>query len=777
MNFIDILGAHGSISQEAFTTCLRVSTDIVIDGGNIIRGLGEEAYKINHIFISHAHLDHIIDIAFLIDNTFLLRHQPLKIYATSKTIEIFKKNIFNWDIWPDFSTLQLPKINENSLEFIEIEFDKEYFFYDDFSITPIEANHTVECSGYLCKKNGDSILFSGDTYKNPKLWDRINRDKSIKALIVDVSFPNRYAHISEISKHMSPIHLRDELKLLKRHDCQIYIYHIKPIYQEIITQELIEIGIEKTHILSGYEKIAYRDGELLKKHNNHNIHDNIKRLNKIGIALSSQHELPLLLEMIIQESMKLTHCDGGTLYLRDGDELKFHIAQTISLGKYMGGSHDPISWKPLSIYLENGQENRGIVAVTSLLDDRIINVEDIYDDSEFMFEGSKKFDRANNYQSKSSLTIPIKNHDNEVIGVLQLLNKLDECDVPIAFGRIDEDIISSLASQAGVAINNAQFIKDIEKMLESFLQSIVYAMSEKSPHTASHIHKMVAFANMLVDAIDKDETIFKEKHFSDLQKQVINISAWMHDIGKIATPDLVMEKSTKLESSIDKIEVIKDRFELIKKDLEIEYLKAKLEGIDIEEVQLNSAIEKLSSDFEKLASYNIGGEYLAQESVDFIQNMAHTPLKVFNKTYILLTQEEANLLSIQRGTLSDSDRATINRHALITLNMLNKLYLPKKYKDIPQISGNHHEKINGKGYPKGLKGDEISFEARILAIADIFEAITAKDRPYKKPNSITTSMEIIHKMSDEGDLDAQIVEFLESSKLYLEYAKKYAIEI
>jgi len=239
----------------------------------------------------------------------------------------------------------------------------------------------------------------------------------------------------------------------------------------------------------------------------------------------------------------------------------------------------------------------------------------------------------------------------------------------------------------------------------------------------------------------------------------------------------VMEKSTKLESSIDKIEVIKDRFELIKKDLEIEYLKAKLEGIDIEEVQLNSAIEKLSSDFEKLASYNIGGEYLAQESVDFIQNMAHTPLKVFNKTYILLTQEEANLLSIQRGTLSDSDRATINRHALITLNMLNKLYLPKKYKDIPQISGNHHEKINGKGYPKGLKGDEISFEARILAIADIFEAITAKDRPYKKPNSITTSMEIIHKMSDEGDLDAQIVEFLESSKLYLEYAKKYAIEI
>lgn len=777
MNFIDILGAHGSISQEAFTTCLRVSTDIVIDGGNIIRGLGEEAYKINHIFISHAHLDHIIDIAFLIDNTFLLRHQPLKIYATSKTIEIFKKNIFNWDIWPDFSTLQLPKINENSLEFIEIEFDKEYFFDDDFSITPIEANHTVECSGYLCKKNGDSILFSGDTYKNPKLWERINSDTSIKALIIDVSFPNQYAHVSEISKHMSPIHLKDELTLLKRHDCQIYIYHIKPIYQEIITRELVEIGIDKTHILSGYEKIAYRDGELLKKNNNHNIHDNIKRLNKIGIALSSQHDLPLLLEMIIQESMNLTHCDGGTLYLRDGDELKFHIAQTISLGKYMGGSHDPIGWKPLSIYLENAQENRGMVAVTSLLDDRIINIKDIYADSEFRFEGSKKFDASNDYHSKSSLTIPIKNHDNEVIGVLQLLNKLDECDTPIAFGHIDEDIISSLASQAGVAINNAQFIKDIEKMLESFLQSIVYVISEKSPHTASHIEKMVAFTNMLVDAIDKDETIFKEKRFSDLQKQLINIAALMHDVGKIATPDIIMEKARKLESKIDRIEIIRDRFERIKKDLEIEYLRAKLNGIALEEQHLNEAFTKLSNDFEKLATYNIGGEFLPPQTLQYIHDMVHTPFKVFTQEYQLLTHEEVALLSIQRGTLSDSDRATINRHALITLNMLNKLYLPKKYKDIPQISGNHHEKINGKGYPRGLKGDEISFEARILAIADIFEAITAKDRPYKKANSISTSMKIIHKMTDEGDLDAQIVEFLESSKLYLEYAKKYNIEL
>jgi len=776
MDFITILGAHGSISKDAFTTCLRLSHNVIIDGGNILRGLGDDAYTIDHVFISHAHLDHIIDIAFLIDNTFLIRKTPLKIYGTSKTIETFKKHIFNWNIWPDFSTLQLPKINKNSLEFVEIAFEQEYRI-NDLYITPIKANHTVECSGYLCKKDGNTILFSGDTYKNPKMWERVNHNPSIKALIVDVSFPNEFADVSEVSKHMSPVHLEEELKLLKRSDVEVYIYHVKPMYEQRIRQELIDIGIKKENILKGYEQIAYHNGKLFGKSQLNNTYDKIKRLNKVGIALSSQHDLPLLLEMIIQESMKLTNCDGGTLYLRDGDELKFHIAQTTSLNKYMGGSHGPIRWAPLPIYLEDGTQNKSLVAVKSLIDDCIINIKDIYSDEEFMFEGSKRFDAKNNYQSKSSLTIPIKNHENEVIGVLQLLNKLDESKELIAFNHIDEDIISSLASQAGVAITNAKFIKDIELMLESFLRSIIYAMNEKSPHTASHIKKMVAFTNMLVEAIDQDETIFKDKHFSELEKQVINISALMHDVGKIATPDIVMEKATKLQAIVDRIEIIGNRFEMVKKDLEIEYLRAKLDGKKVKPSTLVEAFKELDSDFEKLKQCNVGSEFLSDEKITFIHDRATKPLKVFGNEYLLITQEEAELLSIQKGTLTQSDRETINRHAQISINMLNKLYLPKKYKDIPQISGNHHEKINGSGYPNGLKGDEISFEARILAIADIFEAITAKDRPYKKPNSITTSMNIIKKMTAAGDLDPDIVEFLEQSKLYLDYAKKYYIEI
>ena len=771
MGAITILGANGSVSRESFSTCIRVSKRTVIDAGNIIRGLGDEANIIDNIFISHTHLDHIIDIAFLIDNTFLIRKKPLKIYATAQTIKIFKKHIFNWDIWPDFSTLELPNCDINSIEFVEIEFNKEYLV-DDIVITPIEANHTVECSGFIVSKNNSSIIFSGDTYKNPKLWDRINRDKSIKALIIDVSFPNRFQEISRVSKHLSPTHLQDELSLLTRDDLEIYIYHLKLEFKEEITKELIDIGIKRDNILEDNYQIAYSDGRLIESIEERSIEYKIKKLNKIGLALSSENELPILLEMIVEASRELTNCDGGTLYLKDKNGLNFHIVQTKSLDIFMGGRKEQINWSPLPIYLEDGQPNRKIVAVCSVLDDRVINISDIYQNNEFSFDGAKKFDIANSYQSKSNLTIPLKNYENEIIGVLQLLNKLDNNQNLIAFNSVDEEIISSLASQAAISITNANLILDFEKMIESFLHSIVYAIKKTSPHTASHIDKMVHLSNMIVDEIDKDMTIFKDKNFTTLDKKIINMSALLHDVGKIATPDVILNKSTKLEGIFDGIDIIKNRFDCIKKSFEIAYLKDK-----ISQNELDNQIKELDNDFDTLKQFNTGGEFLAQEKIDYISNMSNTPIIIDGEEYYRLTPQEASLLSIAKGTLSFEEREIINRHATITQNILKKLHLPKKYKDLPQISGNHHEKLNGTGYPNGLKGDEITFEARILAVADIFEAVTAKNRPYKKPNSLTTSMKILNFMVKDGEIDASIVEFLDKSGLNMKYAQKYDIEI
>jgi len=770
MNAITILGANGSVSEESFSTCIRVSQKVVIDAGNIIRGLKDDVNEIEHIFISHTHLDHIIDIAFLIDNTFLIRKTPLKIYGTAQTIKIFKKHIFNWDIWPDFSTLELPNLHINSIKFIEIEFNQKYFV-DDVVITPIEANHTVECSGFIVSKDNNSIVFSGDTYKNPKLWEVINRDKSIKAFIIDVSFPNRFKEVSEVSKHLSPTHLEDELLLLKRDDVEIYIYHLKLEFKEEITKELINIGIKKRNILEDNAQISYIDGQIIDNIER-SVEDKIKKLNKIGLALSSESELPILLEMIVEASIELTNCDGGTLYLKDENGLNFHIVQTKSLNIFMGGSRENINWGSLPIYLENGEQNRAIVAVCSVLDDRIINISDIYQNDEFSFDGAKKFDMANNYKSKSNLTIPLKNHENEIIGVLQLLNKLDNHNNLVAFDKIDEDIISSLASQAAISITNTNLILDFEKMIESFLRSIVYAIKKTSPHTASHIDNMVNFSNMIVDEIDKDNTIFKDKHFSSLDKKIMNMSALLHDVGKIATPDVILNKSTKLEGIFDGIDIIKNKFDCIKKSFEISYLKNQ-----ISRSEWKSRVEELDNEFNTLKAFNTGGEFLAQDKIDYIMNMADTPIIIDGEEYYRLTKEEASLLSIAKGTLSEKEREIINRHATITQNILKKLHLPKKYKELPQISGNHHEKLNGKGYPNGLKGDEITFEARILAVADIFEAVTSKNRPYKKPNSLSTAMKILGFMVKDGEIDGEIVEFLDKSGLNLEYAKKYNIEI
>ena len=770
MNAITVLGANGSVSQESFSTCIRVSQKVVIDAGNIIRGLRDEVNEIEHIFISHTHLDHIIDIAFLIDNTFLIRKTPLKIYGTAQTIKVFKKHIFNWDIWPDFSTLELPNLHINSIKFIEIEFNKKYFV-DDVVITPIEANHTVNCSGFIVNKDGNSIIFSGDTYKNPKLWEVLNRDKSIKALIIDVSFPNRFKEVSKVSKHLSPTHLRDELSLLNRDDIEIYIFHLKLEFKKEITKELIDIGIKKSNILEDNTQISYINGQIIDNIER-SVEDKIKKLNKIGLALSSESELPILLEMIVEASIELTNCDGATLYLKDENGLDFHIVHTKSLGIFMGGSKEHIDWNALPIYLENGEPNRAIVAVCSVLDDRIINISDIYQNKEFSFDGAKKFDMANNYHSKSNLTIPLKNHENEIIGVLQLLNKLDNHNNLIAFDKIDEDIISSLASQAAISITNTNLILDFEKMIESFLRSIVYAIKKTSPHTASHIDKMVMLSNMIVDEIDRDNTIFKDKHFSSLDKKIMNMSALLHDVGKIATPDIILNKSTKLEGKFDGIDIIKNRFDCIKKSFEIAYLKNQ-----ISKSEWKKRVEELDNEFDTLKAFNTGGEFLGQDKIDYINNMANVPILIDGEEYYRLTKEEASLLSIAKGTLSQEEREIINRHATITQNILKKLHLPKKYKELPQISGNHHEKLNGKGYPNGLKGDEITFEARILAVADIFEAVTSKNRPYKKPNSLSMAMKILGFMVKDGEIDGDIVEFLDKSGLNLKYAKKYNIEI
>ena len=763
---IKILGAQGNRAEKSNTTCIQVSKNTLIDAGNIIQGLGEDAQYINNIFLSHSHLDHIIDSAFLIDNFFAKREKPLKIYALPETLKSLKKHLFNWEVWPDFSTINLPETKTPSIEFIPIEFYKEYKIEDGISLTPIPSVHTVPTCGYIIKSNEGSILFSGDTFKNPELWNLINTNKEIKALLIDVSFPNNQSQVAIDSKHLTANFLKEDMRCLQRDDLSIYINHLKPFYKQDIVKELLEIGINKDAILDDGEVISFESGEIIQRKTSDE--DKINKLLKVGTALSAENNLNNLLEMIVEEAKSLTNADGGTLYLVENNELHFTVVQTDSLDIKMGGTHGKITWPALPLCLDDETKNKNMVAVLCALENRVINIPDVYEAVGFAFEGTKKFDQSTGYKSKSMLVLPLVNHEKTVIGVLQLINKQSIFDKDTqVFSKDDENITLSLASQAAVALTNVMLIDGLENLLESFLKSIIYAMGKKSSHTAGHIKRMVKLSVMMAQKINDDTGVYKDKKYSEEEIKMINIAALMHDIGKLTTPEQIMEKSRKLETIFDRIDLIETRIYLIKSALEVSFYKKK-----ITQEYFENEIKILDDDLAFMQKINVGSEFLPDEDVVRVENIQKKNYNIDGKNYIIITENEAYNLSVQKGTITKEERDIINNHAKVSVDILNKLPFPKKYEAIPEVSGNHHEKINGKGYPAGLKGDEISFEARILAIADIFEALTASDRPYKKANPLSSAMKILYFMAKDDDLDREMVKFFYNSGLYLEYAHK-----
>jgi len=762
---IKILGASGGRSREALTTCIQVSANTVIDAGNILSGMGKYAKDVNSIFFSHAHLDHIVDSAFLVDNQLASRTKSFQFYGLSQTLETMQKHIFNWEIWPDFSKVYFKNTTTPVIQYCPLKIGEKYTVDDGVSLEPIASEHTIPTCGYIISKNNQSILFTADTYINDSLWLMVNERKDINAIIVDVSFPNSLRDIAKKSKHLTAEALQMQMKLLKR-NVPVYINHLKPALRDEVIADLSKIGISSEYILEDGVILGY-DGKIFAKTDS--IDEKIKKLNFVGTSLSSTNDLSSLLEMIVSEAKNLTKADGGTLYIKNKNTLEFKVIQTDSLNIRMGGKSGKIEWKPLNLYLENGKANKQMVAALCALENRVINIPDVYKAKNFIFTGTKTFDENTGYHSQSMLVIPLRDHENSVIGVLQLINKKDKfADALKAFDKDDEEITLSLASQAAVSISKVLLLNDLEKLLESFLKSIVYAFRKKSSYTAGHIHKMVDLSKMMAQAINDDTEIFKNKNFSADNLKEINFAALMHDVGKLSTPDYILDKSTKLDGLFDRIEIVKIRAWAIKKELEIDFLKKNI----LEETYIENN-KKLDEDLALLVQSNFGTEFVLNEVIQRIKLIAEVPYICDGKELYLITHEEAEFLMIRKGTLSETEREIINNHAQISIDILKKLHFPNKYKNIPEISGNHHEKINGKGYPQGLKGDAISFEARILAITDIFEALTADDRPYKKPNNLSTAMRILHSMASNNELDKNIVRFFYESGLYLTYAKKY----
>ncbi len=505
----------------------------------------------------------------------------------------------------------------------------------------------------------------------------------------------------------------------------------------------------------------------------------IKRLTQIGIALSGERNLDRLLEMIVDEARKFTNANGGTLYIMSDDEteLQFAIVQNDTLGKRMGGTGGKITWPPVKLMKADNSPNYANVSAYVAISGEVVNIADVYDAQGFNFEGTKKFDQDTGYRSQSMLVVPLRNHENDIIGVLQLLNAQEPSKGNvITFSHECQEMTLSLASQAAVALSNNRLIHDLENLLESFIKTIATAIDEKSPYTGGHVRRVADLTMTIAHKINQiHEGPLADVKFSDDQLRELRIAAWLHDVGKITTPEHVVDKSTKLETVHDRIKEIQTRIELLKREYQLEMQYSEINQDHVREKtseERAAIIKELDEEFAFLAELNNGSEYTKDEMIARIKEIAKRQWSVNGKTVPLLSEDEIYNLSIRRGTLNDEERNIINNHALVTYKMLSLLPFPKKLRQVAHYAAGHHEKIDGTGYPIGLKGDQLSLQSRIIAIADIFEALTAKDRPYKKGKTLAEALKIMKFMVKEQHIDADLYELFIQEKIYSDYAQR-----
>lgn len=768
MNYLKILGASGSKTKFTGTTSFQIYKDILVDAGNVINTLGDDALYINHIFLTHSHSDHIIDLPFIVESFFEHRTEPLIVYGSKETIASLKAHTFNNEIWPDFSKINLVNSQKKALVYQIIEVNKT-IQVGPYKFTPIPANHIPGALGFsIIKDNQNGYLISGDTYENAVLWEEINNNPKIKSLIIECSFPSKMKKLAEDSKHLTPSILQEQLKNLKRDDIQIFIYHLKPSSYNQMVKEIKELKILANggKILEEGDVIHIETGQI---ETNMISHIKFERIMEINQELSSEQDKDRLFEMIMTLTRELTHCEAGTLYLmsKDKKSLEFKVVQNDPMNIYMGGTKDNLSWDSLPLYLENGFKNKNMVAVVSALENKIINIPDVYNNKKYDFDGTKRFDKTTGYASKSMLVIPLINHEEDVIGVLQLINKTKVLNNVIPFEEEDETIIKALAGQAAMALTNTQLIENLEEFLNAFVETIGHAIDKKSKHTMNHIGNVKKIALLIAKAIDEDETIYKEVKYSKNTLKEIELAAAMHDIGKISMPESIIDKSTKLETIVDRFEIIKERFEIIKRDLEILLLKEK-----IDENFYKESIEQIDDDLNFIKNINMGSEFTNQDKIDRIKLISEYTYMLDGKKVPMLNEDELLNLTIQKGTLTQKEKDIMNSHAQLSLDMLTALPFPKKYNKVLDIAVNHHEKLNGKGYPRGLDDKDLTLEDRILILADIFEALTAADRPYKEAKKLSEVFNILSKMAKYNEIDSQLLEFFHDSEALFDYANE-----
>jgi HD-GYP domain-containing protein (c-di-GMP phosphodiesterase class II) len=498
----------------------------------------------------------------------------------------------------------------------------------------------------------------------------------------------------------------------------------------------------------------------------------LEQLNAIGASLSKERDINRLLEAILTAAKSITRADGGTLYrFTDDRTLRFEIVRTSSLKYYLGGTTgNPVPFYPIQLY-RDGKPNHSMVAAYAALTGKTVNIADAYCADGFDFTGTRAFDQKTGYRSKSFLTVPMRNHEHEIIGVLQLINAQDPRSGEIVpFSASDQRLAESLASQAAIALSNRMLLNQLEQLFESFINLINTAIDEKSPYTGGHCQRVPVLTMLLAEAVnDTTEGPLSDFRMTEKDRYELKIAGLLHDCGKVTTPVHVVDKATKLETIFDRINLLDTRFEVLKRDLEIESLKGRLD-----EKQLRRKLRELDDDRNFLHACNVGSERMRDEDMARVRSIAQYRWRDgAGHDVSLLTEDEVTNLTIRSGTLTEAERKIINQHIVATIKMLESLPWPHHLTNVPEYAGGHHERMDGKGYPKGLTREQMSVQARCMGIADIFEALTAKDRPYKQGKTLSESLEILGQVRQNGHIDPDLFDVFVRRKVYQRYAEMF----
>jgi len=501
------------------------------------------------------------------------------------------------------------------------------------------------------------------------------------------------------------------------------------------------------------------------------------------VELASTSDTQEIIERILHEAKSLTHSEGGTLYLMDAEnknkpELKFEIINNDILDIHMGGkTGNTIPFPGIPLVQDDGTLNEHNVAAYSANSKEVVNIPDVYLSKDFDFSGARKFDEQTQYRTKSVLTLPLLNHQHDVIGVLQLINsRHPDTGHVIPFSERYIPLLKGLALYAAIALNNQILVQDLKNLLDAFIRAIAKAIDAKSPHTSGHCQRVPVIMEMIAQACCEDDDVFEDFGLDDDGWYELRVSAWMHDCGKLATPDTVLNKSTKLHKMLDGLTTVEARFATLKQTKKVEYLAAAMAQPEQQKALLEAydgCIAEIDDDLNFVRTSNKGGEFMKEESKLRIEKIAKLQwIDADGELKPMLDESDVYNLCIERGTLTTEERQIINNHMTVTIDMLEELPFPKNLRQVPEYAGGHHEKMNGTGFPRGLTRDQMSIPARMMSIADIFEALTAKDRPYKDPMKISLSLTIMKRMVEDEHIDGELFQLFVKSRVWEKYAKQ-----